>query len=72
MFGPDAKLCRDRPRELASAFMLAAEVWHWWIGIVLFLASLLVLIVLVVGYLKTVSSRKYPTAKQQRARHTDL
>ena len=25
--------------------MLAAEVWHWWIGIVLFLASLLAVIV---------------------------
>jgi membrane protein implicated in regulation of membrane protease activity len=52
--------------------MLAANVWHWWIGIALFLLSVLILIVLVVSYLKSVSAQKYPTAKQQRARHTDL
>jgi membrane protein implicated in regulation of membrane protease activity len=52
--------------------MLAANVWTWWIGIALFLGSLLILVVLVAGYLKTVSAQKYPTAKQQRARHTDL
>lgn len=52
--------------------MLIANVWTWWIGIALFLVSLLLLIVLVVGYIKTVSSRRYPTAKQQSARHSDL
>ncbi len=52
--------------------MLGANVWHWWIGIALFLLSVLILIVLVVAYLKSVSAQKYPTAKQQRARHTDL
>jgi membrane protein implicated in regulation of membrane protease activity len=52
--------------------MLVANVWHWWIGIALFLVSILILIVLVAGYLKSVSSRKYPSAKQQQARHSDL
>lgn len=52
--------------------MLIATVWTWWIGIALFLVSLVLLIVLVVGYIKTVSSQKYPTAKQERARHSDL
>ncbi len=52
--------------------MLIANVWHWWIGIALFLVSLVLLIALVAGYVKTVSARRYPTAKQQRARHSDL
>jgi membrane protein implicated in regulation of membrane protease activity len=52
--------------------MLVANVWHWWIGIALFLVSVIFLIALVVGYIKFVSAQKYPSAKQQRARHTDL
>jgi hypothetical protein len=52
--------------------MLGANVWHWWIGIALLLVSLIFLVMLVVGYLKFVSSQKYPSAKQQRARHSDL
>ncbi|HYN31136.1 MAG TPA: hypothetical protein VES40_00810 [Ilumatobacteraceae bacterium] len=52
--------------------MLGANVWHWWIGIALVLLSVVFLIVLVVSYMKFVSSQKYPSAKQQRARHTDL
>jgi membrane protein implicated in regulation of membrane protease activity len=52
--------------------MLGANVWHWWIGIALVLVSVIFLIVLVVSYLKFVSSQKYPSTKQQRARHTDL
>jgi membrane protein implicated in regulation of membrane protease activity len=52
--------------------MLVANVWHWWIGIALFLVSLLILVALVGAYLKTVSAQKYPTRKQQRARHSDL
>ena len=52
--------------------MLGANVWHWWIGIALVLVSVVFLIVLVVGYMKFVSSQKYPSAKQRRARRTDL
>ena len=52
--------------------MLVANVWHWWIGIALFLVSIIILIVLVVGYMKSVSARKYPSRKQARARHSDL
>jgi hypothetical protein len=52
--------------------MLGANVWHWWIGIALLLVSLIFLVMLVVGYMKFVSSQKYPSAKQQRARHSDL
>jgi membrane protein implicated in regulation of membrane protease activity len=52
--------------------MLVANVWHWWIGIALFLVSMLVFIGLVVAYLRTVSARKYPTRKQEKLRHSDL
>ncbi len=52
--------------------MLVANVWHWWIGIALLLVSLIFVVVLVVSYMKFVSSQKYPSAKQQRARHSDL
>jgi magnesium-transporting ATPase (P-type) len=52
--------------------MLAANVWHWWIGIALVLVSVIFLVTLIVAYMKFVSSQKYPSAKQQRARHTDL
>ncbi len=44
--------------------MLAAYVWHWWIGLVLTVAAVVTLIVLVVGYLKNVSSIQYPKRKQ--------
>ena len=59
-------------RGLVSAIMLAANVWHWWIGIALVLVAVVVAVVLVVGYLATVSAKKYPSGKQQRAQHTDL
>jgi hypothetical protein len=52
--------------------MLVANVWHWWIGIALFFVSLLILVALVAGYMKTVSARKYPTRKQESLRHSDL
>ena len=50
--------------------MLAAEIWHWWIGVVLAIVGIIVLVVLTVGYLKTVSAQKYPDRKQKV--HADL
>jgi hypothetical protein len=40
--------------------MLAAEIWHWWIGIVLLLVSVLAVLGLIGGYLKNVTSQRYP------------
>ena len=40
--------------------MLAAEIWHWWIGVVLVGVGVAIAIALVVGYIKSVSSQKYP------------
>ncbi len=50
--------------------MLAAEVWHWWIGVALAGGTLLAGVVLVGGYLKTVSSKQHPGGKK--AREADL
>jgi membrane protein implicated in regulation of membrane protease activity len=52
--------------------MLAANVWHWWIGIALFLVGLLVVVALVAGYLKSVSAPQHPSRRQQRQQHLDL
>jgi hypothetical protein len=40
--------------------VLSAVVWHWWLGVVLFLASLGIVVATVVGYLVKVQSIKYP------------
>ena len=50
--------------------MLAAEIWHWWIGVVLLGVSVLTVVGLAVGYLKNVTAQRYPSRKQ-RATATD-
>ena len=40
--------------------MLAAKVWHYWIGIAILLPSLAAVVFTVVGYLVKVTSKKYP------------
>jgi hypothetical protein len=40
--------------------MLAAEIWFWWIGVLLTVAGVLAVTLLVAGYLKSVSSQRYP------------
>jgi hypothetical protein len=54
--------------------LLAANVWHWWIGIALTLVGLLVLVALVVGYLQSVSAKEHPGRGQvdRTQHHTDL
>jgi membrane protein implicated in regulation of membrane protease activity len=52
--------------------MLAANVWHWWIGVVLTLVVVLAVVVLVAMYLKSVTAQKHPSRKQQRHQHSDL
>ena len=50
--------------------MLAAEIWYWWIGVVLLVVAVVAAVALVVGYMKTVSSQRYPDSK--RSRRADL
>ncbi|MGI8663111.1 MAG: hypothetical protein ACR2LQ_07850 [Acidimicrobiales bacterium] len=40
--------------------VLSAVVWHWWLGVFLFLASLGILVATLVGYLVKVQAPKYP------------
>lgn len=50
--------------------MLAAEVWHWWIGVVFLGVGVLMSVSLIGGYMKSVTSQKYPGGK--RGRQSDL
>lgn len=40
--------------------LLAAKVWHYWIGIAILIPSLLMVVFTVLGYLSKVTSNKYP------------
>ena len=46
--------------------MLAAEIWHWWIGVVLVAVSILAVLGLVAQYLKNVTAKQYPNRRQRR------
>ena len=46
--------------------MLAAEIWHWWIGVAMLVAGIGATIALTFGYLKQVSAQRYPGGKRQR------
>lgn len=52
--------------------MLAANVWHWWLGLALVLLAVIAIVALVAGYLKAVSAKQHPRRGQRSARHTDL
>ena len=41
-------------------FILAAKVWHYWIGVVFVAVTVLAIIGVGLGYLIKVSSQKYP------------
>jgi hypothetical protein len=40
--------------------MIAAEIWHWWIGVVLAVVGVLVVVGVIGGYLKSVTAQRYP------------
>lgn len=46
--------------------MLAANVWHWWIGIVLTVVSILTVVALGGGYIKQVTATRFPGKRQRR------
>jgi ABC-type multidrug transport system permease subunit len=52
--------------------MLAANVWHWWIGIALVLLAVLAIVALIGVFLKTVTAKQHPGRGQKSAQHTDL
>jgi hypothetical protein len=45
--------------------VVAANIWFWWIAVILTIVSVLTVIALVVGYLKNVTALKYPSRKHQ-------
>ena len=45
--------------------MLAANIWHWWIGVVLTVVAMGAVLMLVVGYLKQVTAQRYPNRRQR-------
>lgn len=54
------------PLLATLAPMLAAYIWHWWIGLVLLIAGVAGAVALIAGYLKQVSSQRYPGGKRGR------
>ena len=46
--------------------MLAAEIWHWWIGVILVAIGIVASLALIGGYLKNVTAKQYPNRRQQR------
>jgi hypothetical protein len=45
--------------------VLAAEIWHYWIGVALVLGALAAVLALVVGYLVKVERPRYPKHGQE-------
>lgn len=48
------------------SLMLAAEIWHWWIGVALTGVGVLASLSLIGGYMKSVSSKQHPGGKRRR------
>lgn len=46
--------------------MLAAYIWHWWIGLVMLLAGGAAVVGLIFGYLKQVTAQRHPSGRRQR------
>lgn len=44
--------------------MFAAPIWHWWLGLVMLLAAGGATLSLVAGYLKMVTSQRYPNGRR--------
>lgn len=51
---------------MATLFsMFAANVWHYWLGLVLLIAGVGAVLQGVVGYLTKVSASRYPNRRQR-------
>jgi hypothetical protein len=44
---------------------IAAVIWHYWIGVVLFLAALALIGPVIAGYLTKVVRPRYPSRRQR-------
>ena len=54
--------------------MLAANIWHWWIGVALTGVGVLAAIGIGATYLKSISSQRFPPddTGRRRARESEL
>ena len=53
--------------------MLAANVWHWWIGVIVTLVVIGALVLLIASYFKFVVALKYePGGRKRRRQSSDL
>lgn len=53
--------------------MIAANIWHWWVGVLLLGVSVLAVGGLLVAYLKSVAAPQMPPERaRERARQQDL
>ena len=46
-------------------FVIAANIWFWWLAVILTIVGILTVVALIVGYLKNVTALKYPSRKHQ-------
>jgi formate-dependent nitrite reductase membrane component NrfD len=46
--------------------MFAANVWHWWIGLVLLFAGIGAVVSVGAGYVAKVSATRYPGRRQRK------
>lgn len=60
------RTCRAVPPGRYADGMLAAQIWHWWIGLAMLIAGVGATLGLLGGYLKQVSSQRYPGGKRER------
>lgn len=54
-----------QPASRYDDSMIAANPWHWWIGVVLALASGGALVSVIVGYVTKVSGSRYPGRRKR-------
>ena len=47
------------------AVLLAAKVWHYWIGVVISVGCVVTMVALVIGYLTNVTRPQYPRRGQR-------
>jgi hypothetical protein len=45
--------------------MIAANPWHWWIGVVLMVGSVAAIGAVLVGYVAKVSASRYPGRRKR-------
>ena len=45
--------------------LAAGKVWHYWIGLILFIAAVLSVLATVVGYLRKVEAPNHPKRSQR-------